>query len=81
MLSPCEYVRHHGHSYRILAVGAQFFVRTPRVDIASFFISYTGFFLNFTYNRSTRATLEERDALLARYVCVILGENAKTDDE
>ena len=76
-VSPCEYVRHHGHRYRIAAVGAQFFFRTARVDIAFFLISYTAFFLSFNYSRSMRAALEERDALLTRYACVILSENEK----
>jgi len=37
--------------------------------------------LSFTYSRSTRAALEERDTLFARYVGVILGEKEKTNDE
>jgi hypothetical protein len=78
---PCEDVRHHGHRYRISAVGAQFFFFTARVGGASLLISHAIFFLSSAYNRSTRAALEERDVLLARYVGVILCEKEKGNDE
>jgi hypothetical protein len=44
-------------------------------------LGYTGFFLSFTYGRSTWTALEEYDALLTRYAGVILGENERANDE
>ena len=80
-MSPCEYVGHHGHGYRVPAVVLHIFFRATPLNSAFLLVSCRCFLLPVMNNRRVRATLEKHNVLLAGDVGVVLGEKEKGDNK